>query len=276
MSHEALIAMALREDIGAGDVTTQAVVPPGQQGRAQLVMQEAGVVCGLEIARQVFTTVDGALGWETKINDGEAVPSGTAIAVVTGSLAAILSAERTALNFLQRLSGIATRTRHFVEAVAGCPVKLLDTRKTLPGWRALDKYAVAIGGGANHRFGLFDRYLVKSTHVDLAGSIAEAAARVQRGRDPQLLLEVEVRDVREVAEACAAGVDIIMLDNFTPEAVREAVALVAGRVPLEVSGGVTLANVRAYADTGVAYISIGALTHSVPAIEMHLRLCLGG
>ncbi|MBI4366770.1 MAG: carboxylating nicotinate-nucleotide diphosphorylase [Deltaproteobacteria bacterium] len=265
-----LIHEALREDIGAGDCTTAAAVPPDTAAYGRIVTKANGVICGLKIAEQVFTTVDPHLRWKTEAYDGDWVESATPIAEVRGDARAILAAERTALNFLQHLSGIATLTRRFVQKVHGTKAQILDTRKTLPGWRALAKYAVTKGGGQNHRHGLFDRYLVKSNHIDLGESLEEVLDRVRQARGPDVPFEVEARDLEEVETACDFRADIVLLDNFPLADVCKAVARIAGRAKVEVSGGITLENVRAYADAGADYISVGALTHSAPVLDLHL------
>ncbi|HMO64626.1 MAG TPA: carboxylating nicotinate-nucleotide diphosphorylase [Verrucomicrobiota bacterium] len=271
---QALVAAALAEDIGPGDVTTDACVPATRQARARLVARTPLVLCGRAFAEAAFRAMDPHLDLDLHAADGDAVPAGGLVLEVAGAARAILTAERVALNFLQRLSGIATLTRRFVDAVAGTRARLLDTRKTTPGWRRLEKYAVACGGGVNHRFGLGDLVLIKDNHLAaLAGErpdpIAAAVARARAAR-PYLRVEVEADTLAQVEQALAAGADIILLDNLPPEALREAVRLAAGRALLEASGGVTLATVRAIAETGVDYISVGALTHSAPAADLGL------
>ncbi len=271
-----LIERALGEDLGdRGDLTAQFTLCGTESGRARILARQPGVVAGLPVAARVFEKVDPTLRVETRVPDGTAVRTGEEVLAVAGALRSVLTAERTALNFLQRLSGVATRTRAFVERVAGTGAVILDTRKTTPGWRALEKYAVKAGGGANHRFGLFDLILIKENHIAAAGSIAAAVERARAGlRADKLDLEIEVeaRTFDEVKQALAAGADRIMLDNMSVARVREAVAFVAGRAKLEASGGITLENVRAYAETGVDYISVGALTHSAPALDLSLLL----
>jgi nicotinate-nucleotide pyrophosphorylase (carboxylating) len=268
---ERAVLAALAEDVGAGDVTTEAVVDPSAVGTAELVLRKPGIVCGLRAAEVVFRALDEDISFEALADEGDLVERApTAVAVVSGSLRAILTGERTALNFLARLSGVATLTRRHVDAVAGTSVAILDTRKTTPGLRALEKHAVACGGGRNHRFGLDDGVLVKDNHLLAAGSIANAVSRL-RDATP-LPIEVECDTLEQVADALGAGVDAILLDNMSLDQLRAAVALVGGRARLEASGGVTLATVRTVADTGVDEISIGALTHSAPSLDVSLEL----
>jgi nicotinate-nucleotide pyrophosphorylase [carboxylating] (EC 2.4.2.19) len=266
-----LIDLALAEDIGPGDVTSEAVLPPDLCLRAHIVAKQAGVVAGLPVAEAVFRRVDPSVHFTPRVGDGARVEAGTVLAEVEGPARSLLAAERTALNFLQRLSGIATLTRRFVDAVAGTRAVILDTRKTHPGHRALEKYAVRMGGGQNHRMGLYDMVLIKDNHIAAAGSITAAVRRARAAR-PELPIEVEVKDLDELREALELPVDRIMLDNFDLEAIRAAVRIAAGRVPLEVSGGVTLERVAELAATGVDYISVGALTHSAPALDISMEV----
>jgi nicotinate-nucleotide pyrophosphorylase (carboxylating) len=261
---------ALAEDVGEGDVTTDATVGEDAVGTAEIVVREPGVVCGLAVAETVFRALDPELRFEALVEEGAAVAASTSVARVVGPERAILTGERTALNFLARLSGIATLTRRYVEAVTGTGAAILDTRKTTPGLRALEKHAVATGGGRNHRFGLDDGVLVKDNHLRAAGSVAAAVERV-RAATP-LPVEVECDTLEQVGEALAAGVEAILLDNMTLEELRDAVSLVRGRAWLEASGGVTLENVRAVAETGVDEISVGALTHSARSLDVSLEL----
>jgi len=262
-----VVATALAEDVGAGDLTTDALVPAATRCSAGIYLEEPGIVCGLGVVEAVFTTLDPELAWLPQTNDGDGPTSGL-LARLDGRARAVLTGERTALNLLGRLCGIATLTRSYVDAVAGTGVTILDTRKTTPGLRALEKHAVRCGGGANHRFGLDDAILVKENHLRLAGGIASAVAALRNGRP----LEVEAETLDEVEEALTAGADGILLDNMTPADVRRAVGLVAGRAQLEASGGVTLDNVRAYAETGVDFISIGALTHAARSLHVSLEI----
>jgi len=265
-----IVRTALAEDVGIGDVTSLAILPPDLRIHALVIARRAGVVAGLEVAQGIFLEVDGGIACGLHVVDGAAVAAGAVIAEVDGPAVSVLTAERTALNVLQRMSGIATLTRQFVDRVAGTGAVILDTRKTAPGLRTLDKMAVRAGGGRNHRLGLFDMVLIKDNHIDACGTIGEAVARVRRSADPALPVEVECRTLAHVLEALPLGADRLLLDNMTPAQVRECVEAVAGRVPLEVSGNITLATVRDYAVTGVAYISVGALTHSVQALDISL------
>ncbi len=269
MAVQPLLELAIAEDIGPGDVTSEAILPPDQTLQAQLVVKKPGVIAGLPVAAAVFRRVDPAVRFTPRVRDGDRVAPGDVIAEVEGPARSLLAAERTALNFLQRLSGIATLTRRFVDAVAGTRAVILDTRKTHPGYRALEKYAVRMGGGQNHRMGLYDMILIKDNHIAAAGSIT-AAVRRARAAYPHLPVEVEVQDLDQLREALELPVDRIMLDNFDLEGIRAAVQMAAGRVPLEVSGGVTLERVAELAATGVDYISVGALTHSAPALDISM------
>lgn len=267
--HDA-VASALAEDVGTGDVTTEALVEPSVLGTALLFVKEPGVVYGLAVARAVFRALDPDVDLEPLVEDGASVAQPMAIARVTGSLRAILTGERTALNFLGRLSGVATLARRYVDAVAGTGAVILDTRKTTPGLRLLEKHAVASGGGKNHRIGLFEGVLIKDNHLRATGSVTRAVDRVRATSD--LPVEVECDTLAQVSEAIAAGADAILLDNMTLDELRAAVELVAGRARLEASGGITLENVRAVAETGVDEISIGALTHSARSLDVSLEL----
>jgi len=273
---EHLIELALQEDLGdRGDITTDAVVPKETKGSAKIVAKQRGILAGLQVAAWVFEHVAPDLQFEALRADGEEVLAGETIATLSGRLRAILVGERTALNFLGRLSGIATYARAFVKAVQGTKARILDTRKTTPGWRYLEKYAVHCGGGVNHRMGLWDQVLVKDNHVAAAGSLQEAVRRVRENlanRGIRTTVVVEARSLEDVRDALALGVDRILLDNMHLEQLRQAVALVRGRVPLEASGNVTLENVRAVAETGVDFISVGAITHSAPAFDLSLQV----
>jgi nicotinate-nucleotide pyrophosphorylase (carboxylating) len=267
-----LIELALEEDLGPGDVTTLALVPPDQQGRAHIRAKQHLIVAGLPIAARVFQRLEPRLVFTPLAADGDEVAPGTPLAALAGPLAAILTGERTALNFLMRLSGIATFTRSMVEAVAGFPAAVVDTRKTLPGWRAPDKYAVRLGGGKNHRFGLYDGVLIKNNHLTAVGSITAAVHRARTHVHHLLKIEVEVATLAELEEALAAGAELILLDNMDDATLAEAVRRTAGRALLEASGSMNLARLPQVAATGVNLISMGALTHSAPAVDMHLRL----
>jgi nicotinate-nucleotide pyrophosphorylase (carboxylating) len=266
-----LIDRALSEDVGDGDVTTRAVVRPGTRARAWIEQRAAGVPAGLRVAETVFGRLDPGLRWRTDAVDGEWREPGP-LAEIVGDAAAILRGERVALNFLGRLSGIATLTARYVRAVDGTGVRILDTRKTTPGMRVLEKEAVRAGGGVNHRTGLDDAILVKENHAALAGGVGEAARRALADAPPGVSVEVECATLADVKEAVEAGVPRLLLDNMPPDRLRRAVELVDGRAELEASGGITLDNVRAVAETGVDFISIGALTHSAPALDVSLLL----
>jgi nicotinate-nucleotide pyrophosphorylase (carboxylating) len=268
-----VVARALSEDIGPGDITSEAVVPPDARGRAHILQKQAGVLFGLEAAAEAFDQA-GADGLERGAAEGEwrdEVP--VEVATVTGAARALLAAERTALNLLCHLSGVATLTAGYVAAVAGTGATILDTRKTTPGLRALEKAAVAAGGGSNHRLGLHDAILIKENHVAIAGGLAEAVRRA-REAEPEREIEVECRTLEEVSEALDAGADRLLLDNMGPEDLRVAVARRVGGsgVTFEASGGITLDNVRAVAETGVDYISVGALTHSASALDLSMEV----
>jgi nicotinate-nucleotide pyrophosphorylase (carboxylating) len=268
---ERAVLAALAEDLGAGDVTTEATVPEHAVGTGELLLKESGVVCGLRVAESTFRALDPEIRFEALTSDGKNVSEPPSIvARVTGSERAILTGERVALNFLGRLSGIATLTRRYVDAIDGTGVAVLDTRKTTPGLRALEKHAVACGGGHNHRFGLDDAVLIKDNHLRAAGSITEAVRLVRVTTD--LPIEVECETRAQVGEALELGVDAILLDNMTLAELREAVSLTAGRARLEASGGVNLDTIRAIAETGVDEISVGALTHSARSLDVSLEL----
>ncbi len=245
-------------------------VPPGNTGTATMLAKTPGVIAGLPIAAQVWALLDPAVRFEPLIDDGMYVDERVPIARVTGSARSLLSGERVALNFVQRMSGIATRTRAFVEAIADTRTQLVDTRKTTPGLRQLEKYAVRQGGGRNHRFGLADAVMIKDNHIALAGGIRQAVENARRVVPFTARIEVECENLEMVKQALDAGADVIMLDNMTVDAMREAVGFVAGRALLEASGGVTLETVKAIAETGVDFISVGGLTHSAPALDISL------
>jgi nicotinate-nucleotide pyrophosphorylase (carboxylating) len=265
-----LIRAALAEDLGSGDLTSRAVVPEGSRARGVVIAKADGVVAGLDVARAVFAAVEPELGVDVRAADGDRVAPGTELLALDGDARAILAGERVALNLLGRLSGIATLTARYVDAIAGTGTRILDTRKTTPGLRALEKAAVVAGGGTSHRFGLYDAILVKENHVRVAGGVGEAARRALAGAPDGVLVEIEVETLDELDEALAAGVGRILLDNMDPDVLREAVSRTAGRVPLEASGGIALDTVRAVAETGVDFISVGALTHSAPALDVSL------
>jgi nicotinate-nucleotide pyrophosphorylase (carboxylating) len=267
---EQAVRAALAEDVGDGDVTTRATVPAGARARARITQKQPGVLYGLDVAELAFAQLDPDARFERLAPEGEWREGGPVLDV-TGAAAALLTAERTALNFLQRLSGVATLTARYVAAIEGTGARVLDTRKTTPGLRALEKAAVAAGGGTNHRFGLFDAVLVKENHAAMAGGVGEAV-RQARDAAPDIALEVEARTVEEAEEALAAGAPRILLDNMSPEELRTVVQRVGGRAELEASGGITLESIRSRAETGVNFISVGALTHSAPALDLSLIL----
>jgi nicotinate-nucleotide pyrophosphorylase (carboxylating) len=269
---DAIIRNALVEDIGDGDVTTLSTVPASASLAGALLVKADGVVAGLAVFRHVFALIDERIAVELSAADGAPVRRGQVIGVVRGPGQAILMGERLALNILQRMSGIASETRRYVDAVAGTQAVILDTRKTAPGLRVLDKMAVRLGGGRNHRFGLYDMALIKDNHIAAVGSIGEAVFRVRLGDTRGRPIEVEVANLDQLREALDLEVDRILLDNMTLEQMRQAVELAAGRVPLEASGGVSLETVASIAATGVDYISVGALTHSVKALDVSLEV----
>jgi nicotinate-nucleotide pyrophosphorylase (carboxylating) len=264
------ISCALSEDIGSGDVTTNSIVPSEANATARIIAKQDGVVSGLAICRAVFLLLSSNMCFHSTLSDGTHVVQGQTLLELTGPARAILTGERTALNFLGRMSGIATLTREFVDAIAGSSASILDTRKTAPGLRAFDKLAVEHGGGKNHRFGLYDMVLIKNNHIDYAGSVS-SAVELARARAQNLEVEIEARTIEEMQEALTLGVDRILLDNMTLDEMRRAVALCAGGAKLEASGNVNVNNVRAIADTGVDFISVGALTHSARAFDVSLR-----
>lgn len=274
-----LIKDAIKEDVGRGDITSRAVIPKWQTSKALVTAKEEMVVAGLHVAIFVFKTVDKNIDIKIKVKDGERVKKGTVLMEAIGPTRSLLTAERTALNFMQRLSGIATLTSKFVKA-AGPKVKILDTRKTGPLWRILEKYAVRKGGGFNHRTGLYDMYLIKNNHVDSAGSVTEAILRAKHHRGhKRILIETEVRDNSELFEAVTTGADVIMLDNFTPKDAKKWIknAKVLAKAikndpKFEISGGISPKNIKEYAKTGADYISIGSLTHSTPAADIHMKI----
>ena len=268
---DAVIEMALREDMPEGDVTSESIIPPEAMSEAVFLAKEDGVLAGLPVARRVFEKIEAGVKFDEVLQDGASFKSSDLLARLKGPTVALLKGERTALNFLQRLSGIATETRRFIDAVQGTRARILDTRKTTPGLRALEKYAVKAGGGSNHRLSLSDMVLIKDNHLRHVGSISEAVRRARAAVRPGVRIEVETNDIAQVREALAAGADMIMLDNMPLDAMREAVALVAGRVPLEASGNMSLDRVRAVAETGVDDISVGALTHSSRAVDISLE-----
>jgi nicotinate-nucleotide pyrophosphorylase (carboxylating) len=275
MSPDETIRHALQEDIGAGDHTSLATIPETATGTARLLIKEAGVIAGIDVAENVFQMVDKRLKMQKILKDGNAVSPGDIAFTVHGSSQSIVTAERTVLNFMQRMSGIATNTRKYVAAIEGLHTRLLDTRKTTPNMRWFEKYAVRAGGAENHRTGLYDMIMVKDNHVDYAGGIRNAIQSVQnyqRTRGISLKVEIEVRSMDELSEVLAfGGVDRIMLDNFSPEQLREALTRIGGKYETEASGGITFENLRDYAETGVDFISVGALTHHIRSLDMSLK-----
>jgi nicotinate-nucleotide pyrophosphorylase (carboxylating) len=268
-----LIDLALEEDLGRGDVTSEALIPLDCPARGELLVKARGVLAGLEVAAAVFAAVDPQVRWEPQAHDGEAMAPGQVVAVVQGRARSLLAAERTALNFLQRLSGIATCTAQYVEALRGTRARLTDTRKTTPGWRWLEKMAVRCGGGYNHRLDMAGGVLIKDNHLALSQSDIHGAIRAARARGPHTVrVEIEVTDLAGVEAALSAGADIILLDNMAPAEMRRAAESVAGRALLEASGGITLETVRAVAETGVDLISSGAITHSAKALDISLEI----
>jgi len=268
----ALVERALEEDLGSGDITTRLTIPEGQPARGSFMAKADLVVAGLPVAAEAFQVLDASSRYEPAVEESAEVRAGTKLATVEGSAAALLAGERVALNFLQRLCGIATLTRQLKSCLAGLPVALLDTRKTTPGLRTLEKYAVRVGGGENHRLRLDDGILIKNNHLRLAGGVRAAVERAFRLRPtlaPQWPIEVEVRSLAELRDALDAGAEAVLLDNMTPDEVRECVKAAAGRARLEVSGGINAANLRTYAETGVDAISVGALTHSASAADIN-------
>ena len=271
LTAEELVRRALEEDVGGGDLTTAATVPETARARGVLLAKQPLIVSGLDVAGLVFRAVDPRLALQPQAGEGDRVAAKTTLGVVTGPARGMLTAERVALNFLQRLSGVATVTRAFVDAVAGTKARIRDTRKTTPLLRALQKRAVEAGGGMPHRAGLDTGVLIKDNHVRLAGGVGEATRRA-RASAGGVLVEVEVERTEQIEEALGAGAEMLLLDNFAPDGVREAIRVIAGRVPVEVSGGVTLETVRAYAEAGADYIAVGALTHSAPACDISLEI----
>jgi nicotinate-nucleotide pyrophosphorylase (carboxylating) len=267
-----IVRRALAEDVGTGDITTLLTVPENTAARATLIAKQAGVVAGLPVVGEVFAQVDPGLTFQWGADDGDRVEPGRALCAILGSARSILTGERVALNFVQRLSGIATKTARFVELAAGTKARIVDTRKTTPGLRALEKYAVRVGGGYNHRFGLYDAILIKDNHLQASGGIAPAVEAAFDQAPHTMTVTVECDTLEQVDEAIAAGVDIVLLDNMTPEQLAQAVQRVAGQVAIEASGGVNEETVAAIAQTGVDIISVGALTHSAVALDISLDL----
>ena len=272
-----LIELAIKEDIGDGDHTSLCCIPASEQGRMRLLCKQEGVIAGIEIAEIVLQRLDPTMQFEQLLHDGDRVKPGDVAFYVSGSLRSLLQAERILLNIMQRMSGVATQTAFYVKHLEGLHTKVLDTRKTTPGMRVLDKMAVKIGGGENHRMGLFDMILLKDNHIDFAGGIRQAvegAKKYLQEKGKNIPIECEVRSLEDIDEVFAAGgVDRIMFDNFSPEMTREAVKKVAGRCETESSGGITLETMRSYAECGVDFISVGALTHQIKSLDMSLKAC---
>ncbi len=267
-----LIELALAEDIAGGDITTNNLIPANTKKKAVMVAKANGVVAGLEVAEMVFRKLDNNLQWEVHKPDGSEVKKGDTIVTFSASYRALLTGERTALNFLQRLSGVATVSAQYAKEVERFNTKILDTRKTLPGFRLLDKYAVKTGGATNHRIGLFDMVMIKDNHIKVAGGITEAVNEIRPKISEKVKVEVETTTLEEVEEAVNAGADIIMLDNMDNKTMAEAVKLIAGKAEVEASGNMVLERLKGVAETGVDYISIGALTHSVKALDISQRI----
>jgi len=269
------ITNALAEDVGDGDHTSLATIPEGTKGKARLLIKDTGILAGVELAVEIFREIDPRLKVKVFLNDGDEVKPGDVVFEVEGSVHCILKAERLVLNTMQRMSGVATTTNEVVDILAGTNTKVLDTRKTTPGMRYLEKWAVRIGGGVNHRFGLYDMVLIKDNHVDYAGGIANAINNTRHylaERDKKLPIEIEVRNLEELEEVLqTGGVDRILLDNFKFDVLKQAVAMIEGRYITEASGGITIENVRDYAACGVDYVSMGGLTHSIKSLDMSLK-----
>jgi nicotinate-nucleotide pyrophosphorylase (carboxylating) len=274
MDIDIIIEQALLEDIGDGDHTSLSTIPENATGSAQLTIKEDGILAGVHIAEQVFKKVDPEIHFEIYIQDGSAIEKGDIVFKVTGKSISILTAERLALNFMQRMSGIATFTHKVTKQTEGLSTKILDTRKTTPLLRELEKYAVRMGGGENHRMGLYDMVMIKDNHIDFAGGIRQAIASTKKylqAKNKDLKIEIEVRDFDELQEVMEfGGIDRIMLDNFTPKDLKKAVSIIDGKYETEASGGITLETIRSFAETGVDYISVGALTHQIKSLDMSL------
>lgn len=272
-----VISSALKEDIKNGDITTKATISKSKKAVGKFLVKADGIIAGLEIAKSVFKPVDPKIKFEIKINDGSKVKYGDIAAIVLGKAQSLLTAERTALNFLQRMSGIATSANLYSEKIKHTKAKIIDTRKTVPGLRTLDKLAVKLGGCANHRIGLYDMFLIKDNHIEVAGSITkavDACVKYNKKHNKKFKIEVETKNLKEVKEALTTKADIIMLDNFEIEEMKKAVELIDGKCKVEASGGVNLETVKAIAETGVDYISVGALTHSIKVLDISLEITL--
>lgn len=270
-----IIRKALEEDLGDGDHTTLSTIPPDAEGKAKLLVKQNGILAGVDVAHKVFHQVDPSLRFDKMIEDGNRIKKGEVVFIVAGKARSILSAERLALNFMQRMCGIATYTGILVDKIKGLPTRILDTRKTTPLLRELEKYAVRMGGGYNHRMGLYDMMMIKDNHVDFAGGIKQAidaAGKYLQENGKNLKIEIEVRNFEEIEEVLTTGgVDWIMLDNFTPEYLKKAMEMIDGRFTTEASGGIDENNIRRYAETGVDYVSVGALTHQIRSLDLSLK-----
>ena len=271
---DAVIDIAFKEDIGDGDHTTLSCIPHDLEGRARLLVKQDGILCGVELAKKIFAKFDPTLKMTQYLHDGDAIKKGDVAFIVEGKTISILQTERLVLNFMQRLSGIATQTHEYVKLLEGTGTKILDTRKTTPGLRLLEKYAVKIGGGENHRIGLYDMILIKDNHIDYAGGVTAAITKTKeylKAKGKNLKIEVEARTLDEIKEILTFDVDRILIDNFTPEETKTAVALINGKCKTESSGGITKESIRAYAEAGVDYISVGALTHHINSLDLSLK-----
>ncbi|MBK8808155.1 MAG: carboxylating nicotinate-nucleotide diphosphorylase [Bacteroidales bacterium] len=271
---EKIIDLALNEDIGDGDHTTLSTIPENTQGKARLLVKQQGILCGVEVAKAVFKRFDPSLHMDVFINDGAEIKPGDVAFTIEGKTVSILQTERLILNFMQRLSGIATQTQYYVKALEGTGTKVLDTRKTTPGLRLLEKYAVKTGGGENHRIGLYDMILIKDNHIDFAGSATKAILNCKeylKTKGKNLKIECEARTFAEIEEILAVGVDRILIDNFSPEETKKAVQIIGTKAETESSGGITIENMRKYAEAGVNYISVGALTHQIKSLDLSLK-----
>jgi nicotinate-nucleotide pyrophosphorylase (carboxylating) len=268
---DALIEVALKEDMPRGDITSESVIPADSESKAIILAKEEGVLAGIDVAERVFHKIDPSVVFKKKLNDGQRFRNGQTLATIQGPSVSLLKGERTALNFLQRMSGVATTTQNFVIALQGTKTKILDTRKTTPGLRHLEKYAVKMGGGENHRFNLSDMVLIKDNHLRIVGSISQAVNSAKQRIKPGVKVEVEATSLEEVQEAVQSGADMIMLDNMSRDAMKEVVKKVKGRVPLEISGKVTLSRIKEIASLGVDFISVGSLTHSYKSVDMSIE-----
>lgn len=269
-----LIDMALREDIGTGDITSESTIPEDIMAKAVILSKDEGILAGIDIADEVFHKIDPDINFNKLVSDGGAITKFQEIAIINGKARSLLTAERTVLNFLQRLSGVATTTSKYVKAVSAYKAKVVDTRKTTPGWRALEKYAVRVGGASNHRFGLYDAVLIKNNHIAVTGSISDAIEKARKHIPHTMKIEVETENLDQVQEAIKAKADIIMLDNMSLDMMSDAVKLVDGKALVEASGGIRLENIASVAETGVDLISIGALTHSAMSLDISMGIVI--